>query len=57
MFESDQFVKLQADDFSSNPVIDLQIMHYDLTILNIVMLFYVLNNERFFIFLDFTRNF
>ena len=56
MFEYDQFVKLQADDFSSNPVIDLRIMHHNITILKFVMLFYVLNSEQFFIFLDFTKN-
>ena len=54
--ESDQFLKIQADDFPSSSVIDLQIMHEDLTILKIVILFYVLNSEQVFIFLDFTRN-
>ena len=52
MFENDQFVKLQADDFSSNPVIDLRIMHHNLIIPKFVMLFYVLNSEQFFICLD-----
>ena len=37
-------------------MIDLQIMHKGLTILKIVTLFYVLNNEQVSIFLDFTRN-
>ena len=37
-------------------MIDLQIMHYGLIIQNIVMLFNVLNGERFFfVFLDFTK--
>ena len=37
-------------------MIDLQIMHKGLTILKIVILFYVLNSEQVSIFLDFTRN-
>ena len=38
-------------------MIDLQSMHYGLTILKIVILFYVFNSEQVSIFLDFNRNF